>query len=284
MPTEDTLPGAVENALERLNVLVRKFEEHPDEAIRDDVTELLRCVDVIHRAGLSRAYEVSRAYGMEDAMGRSPEVQLLFDLYEVDDNSAKGRAEAVLELVRVEMEGGGVHAEMLEAAGGCIKLRVSGGSGCAAGALQPYLESLFSENLSEFRSLEIVRPPKPAANFVPLSSVKPIRRSNLTWHPVLDVASLKNGEIRAVEIESKHILLTCGDKGVFAFRNACPGSALPLDRATVEDGVLICPWHGCRFDICGGRRLDKSGTGLGLVPSDVAEGMIRIGLPEKAGA
>jgi nitrite reductase/ring-hydroxylating ferredoxin subunit len=39
-----------------------------------------------------------------------------------------------------------------------------------------------------------------------------------------------------------------GDR-VFALDNRCPHMGFPLDRGSVEDGVLTCHWHHARFDL-----------------------------------
>jgi nitrite reductase/ring-hydroxylating ferredoxin subunit len=36
---------------------------------------------------------------------------------------------------------------------------------------------------------------------------------------------------------------------VFALDNRCPHTGFPLDRGSVEDGILTCHWHHARFDL-----------------------------------
>ena len=47
------------------------------------------------------------------------------------------------------------------------------------------------------------------------------------------------GRTRTIEI----------DGGRYAVAAVCPHLGGPLDRAQVEDGCLVCPWHGYRFDV-----------------------------------
>lgn len=42
---------------------------------------------------------------------------------------------------------------------------------------------------------------------------------------------------------------------VRAFPAQCPHQLGPLDEGMVTDGVVICPWHGDRFDLATGRNL-----------------------------
>jgi nitrite reductase/ring-hydroxylating ferredoxin subunit len=50
-------------------------------------------------------------------------------------------------------------------------------------------------------------------------------------------------------------VLVVFDRGrVFALDNRCPHMGFPLDRGTIEDGILTCHWHHARFDIATGAR------------------------------
>jgi nitrite reductase/ring-hydroxylating ferredoxin subunit len=44
-------------------------------------------------------------------------------------------------------------------------------------------------------------------------------------------------------------ILVIHDRGrVFALDNHCPHMGFPLERGSVEDGILTCHWHHARFD------------------------------------
>ena len=45
-------------------------------------------------------------------------------------------------------------------------------------------------------------------------------------------------------------ILVVYDRGrVFALDNRCPHMGFPLERGTIEDGILTCHWHHARFDL-----------------------------------
>jgi nitrite reductase/ring-hydroxylating ferredoxin subunit len=45
-------------------------------------------------------------------------------------------------------------------------------------------------------------------------------------------------------------ILVIYDHGrVFALDNRCPHMGFPLERGSVEDGILTCHWHHARFDL-----------------------------------
>ncbi|HXJ35950.1 MAG TPA: Rieske (2Fe-2S) protein [Candidatus Eisenbacteria bacterium] len=46
------------------------------------------------------------------------------------------------------------------------------------------------------------------------------------------------------------------------FSSVCPHLGGPLDGAAVEDGCVTCPWHGYRFDVRTGRRVDGDAPAL----------------------
>lgn len=68
------------------------------------------------------------------------------------------------------------------------------------------------------------------------------------------------------ELEAKGRLLVTGrhrpvlvvhDRGrVFALDNRCPHMGFPLERGSVEDGILTCHWHHARFDLGSGCTFD----------------------------
>jgi nitrite reductase/ring-hydroxylating ferredoxin subunit len=52
------------------------------------------------------------------------------------------------------------------------------------------------------------------------------------------------------------ILVICHGGRVFALDNRCPHMGFPLDRGSVEDGILTCHWHHARFDLASGCTFD----------------------------
>ncbi|EEA03960.1 Rieske (2Fe-2S) domain protein [Burkholderia sp. H160] len=52
------------------------------------------------------------------------------------------------------------------------------------------------------------------------------------------------------------ILVICDGERVFALDNRCPHMGFPLERGTVEDGILTCHWHHARFDLESGCTFD----------------------------
>ncbi len=52
-------------------------------------------------------------------------------------------------------------------------------------------------------------------------------------------------------------ILVVEDQGrIFALDNRCPHMGFPLDRGSIEDGILTCHWHHARFDLASGCTFD----------------------------
>jgi nitrite reductase/ring-hydroxylating ferredoxin subunit len=67
------------------------------------------------------------------------------------------------------------------------------------------------------------------------------------WTDVADDADVTEGALTAVEVEDRKVLLTRVDGTVCALENTCSHAGGPLNEGTLEDGDVICPWHGSRF-------------------------------------
>ena len=86
--------------------------------------------------------------------------------------------------------------------------------------------------------------------FVPVEQVRllsPIMET--VWADAGNVAALKNRQLYPKELAGENVLLCKIDQKVYALRNACLDSVLPMQFGTVDGYHLVCPWHDCRYDI-----------------------------------
>ncbi|GAC1320318.1 MAG: hypothetical protein NVSMB2_16170 [Chloroflexota bacterium] len=286
-PEPDALPREVVMAVERLDYLVKRFEEHPEPAVRDLVFELLSSVDTIHRLGLRRLNELLKVAGLQKRATDDPEVRLLFDLYDLGEGGDEARTAAVVESVRPGLDAMGVQIELLESSSTAISVRLTHPPHADQSGLDDLHESLERVLLDGLPGVTRVAiqmvpiPPEVLNNFVPLAALT--MPPKLTWRPVLPVIELLPVHLRAVDVGDERILLAhLGEGEVYAYRNNCPETPFPLDSAVTEGTTVRCPWHACRFDLRGGRRLDTPGPGLGVVPVRVDNGMILVALSPKA--
>ena len=294
----DPLPPEITDAVDRIADLVAGFEAETDEDLQARVFELLRSIDLVHRAGLHRLDELLKAAGLQARAIDDPEVKLLFDLYDLGEGGERQRAEAVLEAVAPYIESHGGKLSVVEAEAGVVRVQLSGACSSCQGSsatLRHVVEGALRDGLSDFVRMDVVEATKHdhgtahgdaaglPAGFIPVDSLRPAKPS-LTWHPVFVATALPIGGLRSVEVEGEAVLVANVAGEHYAYRDVCPGSPLGLASARVEDGILVCPWHDCRFDLRGGRRIVGEGPGLAVVPIAVAGGEVRIGVLTRVAA
>ena len=73
------------------------------------------------------------------------------------------------------------------------------------------------------------------------------------------------------------VLFLYGEK-VYALDNRCPHMGFPLDRGSVEDGILSCHWHHARFDLASGGAFDLWADDIDSFPVDLRDGEIYVDL------
>jgi Fe-S cluster biogenesis protein NfuA len=161
------LPAEVGAALERLDDLVRAFEDHPDEGVQDGLLDVLRAVDVIHRGALDHLRALLDARGLGQEALADPHVALLFGLYEAQDDDAddaRVRAEAAVAELRPYVASHGGRLEVVAAEDGVVNIRLLGACTACSGspaALNDLVEQALRANLPEFVRME-VSPTAPA--------------------------------------------------------------------------------------------------------------------------
>ena len=89
--------------------------------------------------------------------------------------------------------------------------------------------------------------------------------------------------MRAVTINDVSVLIARVGGEVYAVRNQCGDSPLPLDLGTLEGAEIRCSWHGCRYDVRTGRQLDGDGR-VQVVPVTTEAGRIRVAVAVETGA
>ena len=68
-------------------------------------------------------------------------------------------------------------------------------------------------------------------------------------------------------------ILVIYDRGrVFALDNRCPHMGFPLERGSVEDGILTCHWHHARFDLESGCTFDLWADDIPICAVEVRNG------------
>ena len=75
------------------------------------------------------------------------------------------------------------------------------------------------------------------------------------WTPVADESSVKESEPMLVEVAGVDVMLVRQGQSLCALVDHCAHQGGPLHEGTIEDGVVICPWHSSHFRLSDGEAL-----------------------------
>ncbi len=100
----------------------------------------------------------------------------------------------------------------------------------------------------------------------------------LGWYDAGLADDVPEAALAARDVEGERVILVRAAGSIRAYRDVCPQTPMPLNAAAVRDGLILCPWHDCRFDVETGARRDRSGEGLATIPVTVRDGVVRLGL------
>ncbi len=74
------------------------------------------------------------------------------------------------------------------------------------------------------------------------------------------IEDFPQGELRTVDAEGTSLIVSRDGDRFCAAQNRCPHLGFPLNRGPggleYADGVVQCPWHNSRFELCSGENLD----------------------------
>ncbi|MFJ2618303.1 Rieske 2Fe-2S domain-containing protein [Glutamicibacter sp. NPDC087344] len=91
------------------------------------------------------------------------------------------------------------------------------------------------------------------------------------WQEVSSLDDLWEGEMTAVEVKGKSVLLVNHDGEVLAYKNRCPHQEWALDDGDLDGNKLTCAQHLWEFDVCTAKGINPSTHSLSAYPCQVAE-------------
>lgn len=275
-------PAEFQELLEWIGAGVEQMERIQDEQTREQVFALLEGIDALHRHALGRFVEQVRQLGGQGLMDRVSQdavIQTLLDLYDLSGADERTQVESALQNVHPYIASHGGQLEVLGVENGRVRVRLSGAChGCPGSSvtIKRVVEQTLSEHVPSFQEL-IVEEPSPQAT-------KPERRPR--WVSVGWLDEFAPARLNAVQVEGISLLVIRIGDDVYAYRNGCPpGSALALTPGRLDGTVLVCPWHGCRYDVRTGARADDEappagapGTPLQSFPVAVEDWQVKVAI------
>ena len=73
------------------------------------------------------------------------------------------------------------------------------------------------------------------------------KKQKTTWHLACNVNEFNEGEIKGVTIDGDKILLSLHNGKYGAIRDLCQHMGAPLSGGHMQDGQIVCPFHGWQF-------------------------------------
>ena len=286
---DDTAASEQGDLLAEVEQFIAALTAHPDPAVGEMTTALLDRIDAVHRTALAHlmgAIQSMAGDAFVNRLSADPAIRLLLMSYDLLAVDRRTLAEEALDGVRGHLHAHGIDVELVEVLGGVVSVRLHGAptpeDPAFEGARRDIDETLRAGFLG-FQELEIVdgtskRGAPKDSIFLPQSALRRAQRP--VYRAVFRADELAAGHIRSAIVGEVNVLVARVDDDFFAVRNACGESPLPFDYSTLTGAELKCSWHGCRYDIRTGHRLDRPDAAreelLSVLPVRVREGMIEI--------
>lgn len=289
--SDETSP-AVESSpdvLLEVEQLIAELQQSHGAVVAARVTRLLQDIDAVHRAGLTHLMQAIRSMGGDAFINRlvaDPAIRILLMSYDLIAADRRLSAEEALDAVRGHLHAHGIDVEILEVVGGVVYVRVHGLStgAIAVASVLHDLEEALRAGFIGFQEL-VTRDPRTTSPPIPVATLR--RANRPVYCDVFASTTLQDGELKGVEVDGHPVLIACVEGEYVAVTNRCGATPLPLEFSRLEGSVLQCSWHGCRYDVRTGNRLDAGGDRLAVFPVRVENGMVRIAVdvePDSRGA
>jgi 3-phenylpropionate/trans-cinnamate dioxygenase ferredoxin component len=264
--------------LEEVQRLIAELESHPDAAVGARLTELLQGIDAIHRTALTHLVSAIQAMAGEAFINRltaDPAIRLLLMSYDLIAVDRRLHTEEALDTVRGHLHDHGIDVELSEVVGGAVYVKLHGleRSNVALEAVLHDLEEALKVGLVGFQELIVGRA---TARPVELLQVGGLRRAQRpVYRRVCTASDVPRETLKAVDLDGLAVLIVNVGGDFYAVANQCGDSPLPLQFSTLEGAELRCSWHGCRYDVRTGQRLDGPER-LTVFPVAVESGEVRV--------
>jgi len=98
------------------------------------------------------------------------------------------------------------------------------------------------------------------------------------WHNFCALDEIPDGGILTDQQAGHNLIVHRNGAQVTCLRNFCPHRGWPFDGATVQDGIITCPYHGYEFRLDTGACLIAAEPPLDMYPARIRNGRVEIKL------
>ena len=95
---------------------------------------------------------------------------------------------------------------------------------------------------------------------------------------VAQAADLSDGQAKVVDVAGRSIAVFNVRGRFYAIDNLCPHRGGPLGEGDVEGNIVVCPWHGWRWDVTTGANANNPAVKVGCYPVTVEQGAVFVAL------
>jgi nitrite reductase/ring-hydroxylating ferredoxin subunit len=97
---------------------------------------------------------------------------------------------------------------------------------------------------------------------------------------VAKVGSIAEGQGETFTVGERLVAVFCSGGEYYAIDDLCPHMGASLGAGEVEEGVVTCPWHAWRFNVCNGAWADNPKIKIDRFDVRVQGDDIQVRLPE----
>jgi nitrite reductase/ring-hydroxylating ferredoxin subunit len=282
MAAQPEAPGprgesADRDLLDEVQRLIAALQAHPDHAVAAQVTALLQGIDTIHRTALTRLVGAIQAMAGEAFLNRltaDPAIRLLLTSYDLLAVDRRLLAEEALDTVRGHLHAHGIDVELADVVGGAVYVRLHGLGPEGVEAVRRDLEEALRAGLVGFQELVLGDRPSAQPALLQIGGLRQAHRP--VYRRACAAAEVPGGAMKAVDIDGHPVLVLNVEGQVHAVADRCGEGPLPLRYGTLQGAELRCSWHGCRYDVRTGHRLDGGPDRLAVLPVTVEDDEVRV--------
>jgi Fe-S cluster biogenesis protein NfuA/nitrite reductase/ring-hydroxylating ferredoxin subunit len=280
---------SVSQMAERVATLVAGFERvsTPRQA-REGAEALVSTIVGLYGNGIERILEIvhesagDRSPGIFERLAADPFVESLLCLHGLHPIALEDRVRAALDSVRPYLESheGGVEIAGIE--DGVVLLRLEGScDGCpsSAATVKLAVEKAILQRVPEIHEVRALGAPEPSSATIGRASLK----LESDWIAVDDLPGLAadpDSGIAARDVGGAAVLFVRFGKTIYAYRNACPGCAQPLESGRLSQPFLTCRACDATFDVIhAGRAALPGAPAAEPFPLAYEDGRVRVAIP-----